>query len=125
MAIDTFIRGNEDITRTVTLTSDGSTALDTDDFTGINVQVRHKKFGTVVGTYTLNDSTVSKETPTSGGQITFIVSRIETASQPTGVYQFEVETEEADASYDGSVRHRSFVGDCFVLKANIFSGSVT
>ena len=123
--MDSFTRGNEDISRSVTLTSDGSTAYDTDDFTAISVEVRHKKFGTVIGSYTLAASTVTQESPTTDGIITFIVSRTETASQPVGVYEYEVETIESDTDFESSVRHRSFVDDCFYLKPGILDGTIT
>ena len=125
MSIDKFTRANEDISRSVTLTTDGSTAIDTSTLTAISVEVRHKKFKTVIGSYTLAASTVTKASPTSGGIITFIVSRTDTASQPVGVYEYEIETIETDSGYESSARHRSFVGDCFYLEHGILAGAIT
>ena len=115
--MDNFDRG-ESIPRTVTLT-DGTNNLDTANFTDIIVKVTHKHLKTELGRYSLNDSSVTKESPTSGGQITFIVEDSTTPSAALGVYQYQVKTRETDADYESSIRTRTFVGDCFYLKKAI------
>ena len=106
----------ESIPVTVTLTSDGTTALDTSNFVTITVKVTHKHLGSSMGRYSLVDSSVTKESPTTDGQITFICEDSETANAPLGVYKYQVKTTETDADYESSIRTRTFVGDCFYLK---------
>ena len=111
--MDTFEQG-EDILRTVTLTVDGSVA-DTADFLTIVVRVYHKKNHSEMGSYSVAGGTVTKETPTTAGIITFIVLSTENQSEQTGVYAYEIETTETDTDYPSNRRTRKFIGDCFRL----------
>jgi len=106
-----FDRG-ESIVQTVTLNDEDGNALDTGDFDTIVVKVSHKHLGSLLGRYSVADSTVTKESPTSDGQITFTVPDNVTASGALGVYEYQVKTEDAS----GSPRFRTFRGDCFYLK---------
>lgn len=115
--MDSFTSGSEDIPVTVTITSDGTTALDTSNFTEVSVSVAHKKYNTEIGSYTFTGGTVSKGSPTSDGKVTFIVSRSDTSGEPKGVYEYTITTQESDASYESNIRYRSYTGDCLYLKA--------
>lgn len=106
-----FDRG-ESIVITVTLNDSDDNALDTGDFDTIVVKVSHKHLKSLLGRYSVADSTITKESPTSGGQITFTIPDSITAAGALGVYQYQVKTEDAD----GSPRFRTFVGDAFYLK---------
>ena len=113
--MDSFARGAS-IPRTITLT-DGTNALDTANFLTIEVKVRHRKWDTLLGTYTLADGEVTRESPTSGGQITFIIPADTTTDLPVGVYSYQVTTTETDADYEDSTRTRRLVpADGFYLK---------
>lgn len=112
--MDSYERG-ESIPVTTTLT-DGTNNLDTADFLTIVVKVKHKKYSVLLGSYSLAAGTVTKKSPTSGGQITFICEASETATPPTKVYEYQVTTTETDAHYEDNTRTRRFRGDCFYLK---------
>ena len=116
--MDVFAR-NSDIPRTITLT-DGTDDLDTDGFLTIEVKVRHKKWNTLMGTYTLAGGTVTKESPTTDGQISIYIPPADNEDKPVGVYVYQVTTTETDADYTGSVRTRRLVPeDCFYLKKEL------
>jgi len=106
-----FDRG-EDAPTTVTLTDDDGTALDTAQFDRIWVKVRHKHLKTEIGAYNVGAGTVTKESPTTGGQITFTVPDTVTVSAALGVYEYQVKTRDDD----GDPMYRKFRGDCFYLK---------
>jgi len=111
MALSDFDRG-ESIVITVTLNDSAGDALDTDDFDTIVVKVSHKHLKSLLGRYSVADSTITKESPTTDGQITFTIPDSVTATGPLGVYEYQVKTEDAD----GSPRFRTFRGDAFYLK---------
>jgi len=116
--MDTFTRGAS-IPRTITLT-DGTDNLDTSDFLTIEVKVKHKYYGVDLGTYTLADSEITKETPTTGGQITFIIPATSSTNKSVGVYSYQVTTTETDTDYENNVRTRRLVpDDCFMLKGQL------
>ena len=115
MALDEF-RQNEDIYREIELSTEGSVA-DTSGFDTIEVKVVHKETLVVIGTYTVAGGTVTKESPTSAGIISFIVPRSATTNASIGIHEFQVTTTETDADYESGVRQRLGVGDCFVLTA--------
>lgn len=102
---DEFIQG-EDIPRTITLQDPDGNALDTADFLTIEVTVKRWSVSSALGTYTLAAGDVTKETPTSGGQITVRIPDSTTLNATTGRYDAEVKTTEVDADYDGGVRTR-------------------
>lgn len=102
----------ESIVQTVTLNDSAGAALNTGDFDTIVVKVSHKHLKTLLGRYSVADSTVTKESPTTDGQITFTVPDNITAGGSLGVYEYQVKTEDAD----GSPRFRTFRGDMFYLK---------
>lgn len=106
-----FDRG-EDAKNTITLQNSSGTALDTADFNEIVVKVSHKHLGTALGRYSVADSTVTKEAPTSGGQISFTVLGSTTADAALGVYEYQVFTRD----YNGSPPKQKFQGNCFYLK---------
>ena len=106
-----FDRG-ENAKTTATLKDDDGNALDTAQFDRRWVKVSHKLNGTLIGAYNVGAGTVTKETPTSGGQITFTVPDTVTATAATGVYEYQVKTRDND----GSPMYRKFRGDCFYLK---------
>lgn len=107
-----FDRG-ENAYHTVTLKDDDGNALDTSQFDRIWVKIRHKHLGTEIGAYNVGATTVTKETPTSGGQITFTVPDSVTATAALGVYEYQVKTRDND----GDPMYRKFRGDCFYLKS--------
>lgn len=107
-----FDRG-EDAQNTVTLQNSSGTALDTANFGEIVVKVSHKHLGTELGRYSVADGMVTKEDPTSDGQITFTVLGSTTANAALGVYEYQVYTRD----YDGSPPKQKFKGDCFYLKS--------
>jgi len=109
-----FDRG-ESIKITVTLT-DGTNNLDTSNFNKIEVKVSHKHLSTELDRFSLADSEVTKETPTSDGQISFVIPQSVTATAALGVYKYQVKTEETDTDCENNTRNRTFVGDCFYLK---------
>ena len=111
--MDSFEQG-EDIYREPTLEI-GGVAANTADFDIIEVDVYHKHSLIKIGEYSLAAGTVTKELPTTSGVISFIISRTENQEAQTGIYAYEVETTEADADYDGDVRHRKYKGDSFDL----------
>ena len=106
-----FDRG-EDAKTTVTLQDADGDTLDTAQFDRIWVKVSHKRFGTLVGAYNVGAATVTKEDPTSGGQISFTVPDNVTATAATGVYEYQIKTRDND----GDPMYRKFRGDCFYLK---------
>ena len=112
--MDSYERG-ESIPITATLT-DGTNNLNTANFLTIVVLVKHKYRSVSLGSYSLAAGTVTKESPTSGGQITFICEDSETTTPPTGVYEWQVTTTETNEGYEDSTRTRRFRGDCFYLK---------
>ena len=113
--MDSFAQGSS-IPRTVTLT-DGTNNLDTSNFLTIEVKVKHRKWRTSLGTYTLAAGEVTKESPTSGGQITFIIPAATSEDGAVGVYEYDVTTTETDADYENSTRTRKLVpAECFYLK---------
>ena len=106
-----FDRG-EDAKSTVTLQNSSGTALDTASFDEIVVKVFHKHLGTQLGRYSVADSTVTKETPTSDGQISFTCLGSDTADAALGVYEYQVYTRD----YDGDPPKLKFRGDLLYLK---------
>ncbi len=114
MAIDTFEQG-EDIFREVVLEI-LKVATDTTNFLTIEVDVYHRNQQTKIAELSVTGGTVTKETPTSDGIISFIVPRADTANARTGVYDYEVITTETDTDYTSNVRKRKFVGTCFNLE---------
>jgi len=116
--MDAFTRGTS-IPRTITLT-DGTDNLDTSDFLTIEVKVRHKKWNTLMGAYTLAASEVTKEDPTTGGQVSIYIPASYSISLPVGVYVYQVTTTETDSNYEDSTRTRRLVPtDCFYLKKEL------
>ena len=113
--MNSYERG-ESIPVTATLQDDDGGTFDTANFLTIAVKVKHKRNGVSLGSYSLAEETVTKESPESGGQITFICEDSETATPPTGVYEYQITTTETDADYEDSTRTRRFRGDCFYLK---------
>ena len=113
--MDVFADTN-DVPRTITLNDEDDTALDTGNFLTIEVKLRHRYQGTLIGTYTLADSEVTQETPTTGGQVTVIVPTEDIENKPVGVLDFHVKTTETNANYPDSVRTRTMVPkECFKL----------
>lgn len=106
-----FDRG-EDAKSTVTLQDSDGNALDTSQFDRIWVKVSHKLHGTLVGAYNVGAGTVTKESPASGGQISFTVPDTVTADAALGVYEYQIKTRDND----GDPMYRKFRGDCFYLK---------
>lgn len=106
-----FDRG-ESAKTTVTLQNSAGSALDTGDFDEIVVKVSHKHLGTELGRYSVEDSTVTKESPSADGQISFTVLPSVTASAALGVYEYQVKTRDKD----GDPKWRVFRGNCFYLK---------
>ncbi len=113
MAIDNFEQ-YEDIYREIPLTIGGE-AVDTDNFLTITVSVYHKKNKTEIGSYSVTGGTVTKEVPTTDGKISFIVSKTENKDATIGIYTHEVTTTETDVDYEGGIRQRKLIGDCFNL----------
>lgn len=109
--MDSNDRG-ESIPITVTLQDSDSVDLDLADFDTIVVKVTHKHLKTLLGRYSVADSTISKSNPTTDGEVTFTVTDAQTSTGALGVYQYQVKTEDAD----GSPRFRVFRGDAFYLK---------
>ena len=112
--MDTFEKG-ESIPRTVTLTDDDSNVIDTVDLLTISVRV-YSRIHDIIGTYTLADSDVVKQAPTSGGKIFFIVPATATATARAMKYFYRITTTETNADYPTGVRTRIFNGWCFDLK---------
>ena len=106
-----FDRG-EDAKSTVTLQDSDGNDLDTATFDRIWVKVFHKHLGTLIGSYNVGASTVTKESPTTGGLISFTVPDTVTADAALGVYEYQVKTRDND----GDPMFRKFRGDCFYLK---------
>lgn len=112
--MNAYDRG-ESIPVTVTLT-DGTNDIDNTTFTTIVVKVMHKYLGTLLERYSLAGSTVTRGTPSTDGEITFIVPATTTVDAALGVYEYQVKTTETDTDYESNVRTRVFRGDAFYLK---------
>ena len=113
--IDQFEKG-ESIPRTITLTSDGTEPLDTDDFLTIEAKV----FNTlvrVIGTYTLAGGEITALAPATSGRIFFVVPSATTTQIRALKYYCQVITTETDTDYPGNVRTRSWLGWGFKLIA--------
>ena len=103
-----FDRG-EDAKSTITLQDSDGNALDTAQFDRIWVKVFHKHLGVLIGTYNVGASTVTKESPTANGQISFTVPDTVTATAALGVYEYQIKTRDND----GDPMYGKFRGDCF------------
>ena len=110
-----FDRG-ESIPVTVNCDDEDGANLDVGNFVTIVVKVIHKHLQTELDRFSLADSTVTLGSPTSGGNVTFIIPQSVTATAAIGMYEYQVKTTETDASYENSTRNRTFRGDCFYLK---------
>ena len=111
--LDKFTRSNEDIYREVQLLS-GSTPFDLDDFSDIDITVKHKFSHIEIASFNLVAGTITKE-DAANGILSFIIDRSDTEGEQTGIYQYEVTTQEADVEYEDNLRYRDFIGDCFIL----------
>lgn len=97
-----YDRGDS-IAKTVTVPTD------TGDYDFITVKIIHKYLRSVLGRYSVQDSTVTKASETT---ITFTITDAQTATAPLGVYQHQVKMEDAD----GSPRFQVLTEDSFYLK---------
>jgi len=113
-----FEKGVEDIELTPTLTVDGD-AFDTDPLTEIVIKVFWHKTFEPLWTYTLTGGDITKEAPTTDGQLRFVVSSGTTASGRTGEYFYQIHTYEPDIDFPGGQRERSFTGWVFGLKHSV------
>jgi hypothetical protein len=104
MSLDTFNKGGS-VGRTITLT-DGTNALDTADFTTIEVKV-FNKLHRGISTYTLAAGTVSRLIPTTNGQVFFAVPETESAQIRALKYYIQITTTELDANYPNGIRTRT------------------
>lgn len=100
--MDSYDRGDS-IKMTITVPSD------TGDYDKIIVKIIHKHLRSVLGRYSLQDSTVVAATSTT---ITFTITDTQTATAPLGVYQHQVKMEDDD----GSPRFQVLTEDSFYLK---------
>ena len=85
--------------------------LDMGVFDDIIVKVSHKHLGTLLGRYSLQDSTVTLNDPTTDGTINFTIPDNTTAAGALGVYEYQVKTEEIG----GSPQFRVWKADSFYL----------
>jgi len=104
--MDSYDRG-ESIVMEIELEAD----LDMSAFDFITVKIVHKHLRSVLGRYSLQDSTVTLNDPTTDGIVNFTIPDSVTAAAPLGVYEYQVKTEDAN----GSPRFRVFTGDSFYL----------
>lgn len=102
----------DSIVMAITLTDSAAAALDTGDFDIIVVKIIHKHLNTVLGRYSLADSTVTINTPSTDGIINFTIPDNITAAGALGVYKYQVKTEDASAA----TRFRVWTADSFYLK---------
>ena len=85
--------------------------LDMSAFDIIVAKIVHKHLRSVLGRYSLADSSVTLNDPTTDGVINFTIPDSVTAAAPLGVYEYQVKIEDVD----GSPRFRVFTGDSFYL----------
>lgn len=118
--MDIFEKG-EDIPRTVTLYESqatyeaGGDPLDTSIFSTIEVVV-FGRVHDVIGTYTLAGGTVTRLSPTSDGQIFFIIPSETTDDSKAMKYYYRIKTTESNVDYPNNIRTRYFLDWCFELR---------
>lgn len=105
MSLDTFNKGGS-VPRTVTLVDDDGTAIDTSVFLTIEAKV-FNKLHRGISTYTLAGGTVAKVSPTTDGQIFFVVPETESAQIRALKYFIQIKTTETDADYPNNIHTRT------------------
>ena len=115
--MDEFDKGAS-VPRTITLVDTDGDAMDTADFTTIEVRV-FNFIHQVIGTYSVADGTVTKIVPTTTGNIFFVVPSTVSAVSRALKYFYRVRTTETDGDYPTGVRTRSFTGWGFKLKTTL------
>lgn len=114
MSLDSFNKRGS-VPRTITLTDEDGTALNTSIFLTIEVKV-FNKLHRGISTYTLAAGTVTKVIPTTTGQIFFVVPESETSNIRALKYYMQITTTEADVDYPNNIHTRTATIWGFQLK---------